>query len=111
MRELEPIHKDLKFKSEEEFKQWLKQMTCYVVEFEDDGQDFLKWHIDWRGEVIHCEPFQAFVWNGQMVDVTEMKVGFALPLQNNTVITHLVRKIERIDQHISKFSKRSTDSK
>jgi len=107
MRELEPIHKDLKFTSEKNFKAWLKQMTCYIVEFEDDGQDFLKWHIDGRGEVIHCEPFQAFVWNGYMVDVTEMKVGLPLPLQNETIIIHNVKSIKRINQHISKFCENS----
>lgn len=107
MRELEPIHKDLKFNSKENFNQWLKQITCYIVEFEDDGQDFLKWHIDGRGEVIHCEPFQAFVWNGKMLDVTEMKVGLPLPLQNDTVIIHNVKSIKRINQHISKFNPNS----
>ena len=97
MRELEPIHKDLKFKSKEEFEKWLKLMTCYIIEFEDDGQDFLKWYLDARGEVIHYEPFQAFVWNGKMVDTIEMRVGLELPLQNKTTITHLVKKIERIN--------------
>lgn len=34
------------------------------LEFEDHGQDFLRWDLDAKGKVIGCEPFQAFVWVG-----------------------------------------------
>lgn len=42
-----------------------------VIEFEDNGQDFLVWEIalmgDNFGEVINCEPFQSSIWCGQIV--------------------------------------------
>ena len=34
------------------------------LEFEDHGQDFLRWDLDAKGKVIGCGPFQASVWVG-----------------------------------------------
>ena len=35
-----------------------------ILEFEDHGQDFLRWELDAKGTVIGCEPFQASTWCG-----------------------------------------------
>lgn len=42
-----------------------------LVEFEDNGQDFLKWLVAPSGEVIDCAPMQAAIWVGKMVVGTE----------------------------------------
>lgn len=49
-----------------------------ILEFEDHGQDFLRWELDAKGNVIGCEPFQASQWVGGMVlGFRELKVGDA----------------------------------
>lgn len=61
------------FKTKATFKTWLKQTTKYKITFEDQGQDFLTWHVASNKEVIHSEPGQAGVWSGTIVE--DMKVG------------------------------------
>lgn len=47
-----------------------------ILEFEDHGQDFLRWELDAKGRVIGCGPFQAFAWVGCQVLVFEkLKAG------------------------------------
>ena len=38
-----------------------------VIEFEDRGQDFLRWGLDRQGYVRTCEPAQGFAWLGRKV--------------------------------------------
>ena len=38
-----------------------------ILEFEDHGQDFLRWELDAKGKVIGCEPFQGSIWKGKQV--------------------------------------------
>lgn len=90
---LKPQYKNKKFKNATEFEKWLKKTATKKIIFEDDGQDFLEWYIDKYGEVLHCAPFQAQLWNGTMVDVYNMRVGSNLPLQNGDVMRHRVKKI------------------
>lgn len=46
------------------------------LEFEDHGQDFLRWDLDSKGKVIGCAPFQAFVWVGLVVlQFKKLKAG------------------------------------
>lgn len=35
----------------------------YIVTFRDDGQDFLRWHLDTEGRVLRSEPFQTWRWS------------------------------------------------
>ena len=50
-----------------------------ILEFEDHGQDFLRWELDAKGRVIGCGPFQAFSWVGCQVLVFEkLKAGDSL---------------------------------
>lgn len=44
-----------------------------TVNFEDHGQDFLRWHIK-ASRIVGCEPFQASVWCGVEV-ISIPKVG------------------------------------
>lgn len=96
MKANEPQYKDKKFKSKEAFEKWLKETAKYKITFEDDGQDFLVWFIDERGEVIHCTPFQASVWNGMMVCVDRIKIGQFLPLMEKDCIVHKVKSMETL---------------
>lgn len=89
---MEPKYKDLTFKSKEEFEKWLEKTATMKIKFEDDGQDFLEWWIDDRGEVLHSD-LQARIWNGKMVDVENMTVGEFLPLQDGQCIIHRVIKV------------------
>ena len=90
---MKPKYRDKKFKSKENFEKWLNKLTKFKIEFKDDGQDFLKWYLDKRGEVLHCEPFQSSVWNGTMVDIKRRKGREYLPLQDRREIIHKVKKI------------------
>lgn len=87
-----PKYKNKGFKNQEEFDNWLKLKTEIKIVFEDDGQDFLEWFIDTNGEVLHSD-LQSVVWNGKMVDLTKIKIGEYLPLQDGTEIIHKVKKI------------------
>ena len=50
----------------------MKQRTGTLeVEFEDKGQDFLRWTIK-DGVVVACEPFQKELWKGTKVHSTMM---------------------------------------
>jgi len=48
-----------------------KQMRTegFVIELEDNGQDFLKFTTDSLGTIIKTEPFQGEVWNGGFIPV------------------------------------------
>jgi len=72
--ELKPIHKDLQFASEAAFKRWLKKTTKYIITFIDNGQDLRKIWVADNGEIIHCNQ-QAWVWNGDFVDISKAKKG------------------------------------
>lgn len=51
--------------------------TVYTtVEFEDHGQDFLRWDIDEStGLVFASHPFQGFAWRGCEVNMKALAVG------------------------------------
>ena len=89
-----PIYKNLRFENKQEFMNWRSAKTKYIVEFEDEGQDFLSFWIDERGEVIDVEPFQRSVWCGSMVVVEKLKGDASyLYFQNGTMMTHKIRAV------------------
>jgi hypothetical protein len=77
-----PEYKDKKFKSEQEFKDWLEKISITKICFKDNGQDCLYWYIDDGGEILHCEPFQSAIWNGRIVDLETVKIGDQIGLIN-----------------------------
>ena len=85
-------YKDTKFKTEDEFLKFLHRKTEIRITFEDNGQDCLEWFIDTRGEVLHSD-MQSAVWNGKMVDLTKLKIGKEIPLQDGSFITFVVKNI------------------
>jgi hypothetical protein len=47
-----------------------------IIEFEDHGQDFLRWEIDSLGKIINCWPCQASIWCKYIVmNVRSLEVG------------------------------------
>lgn len=77
LQKYDPEYKDLKFTGEDpekEFELWLCDKARYIVEFEDHGQDCLKWYLDEGGEVLHSV-LQSRVWNGKVVDLEMLRTG------------------------------------
>jgi hypothetical protein len=67
-----------------------------TITFEDEGQDFLTWHIKDR-VVVGCEPFQADVWCG--VEVTTFpkagsRIGVRLVHGPKLFIRHAVATVD-----------------
>lgn len=79
MNRYKPQYKNLRFKDRASFDKWLEETAHYIVEFEDHGQDFLKWWLDERGEVLHSDPYQSSVWNGTIVTLASLKKGAGQP--------------------------------
>lgn len=78
-------------------------MSKTRVYFEDHGQDFLFWDIDNNtGEVVDCQPFQAFHWTGRIVaNVSTLAVGAYVALKRlkgeaDLVIKYPIEKVETI---------------
>lgn len=92
--------KDKSFKDKVDFEKWLKAKTAYIIHFEDKGQDCLNWHIDKGGEVLHAN-LQASVWNGQIVDLEELKPKKNIGVmdsdnQRTKFLKFIVKKIDEI---------------
>lgn len=50
--------------------------TYTTIEFEDQGQDFLRWHVEEKtGKAFDCEPCQKFMWVGVTVALEKLKIG------------------------------------
>lgn len=71
-----------------------------TVFFVDDGQDFLEWDINDKGEVVDCRPFQGFVWIGMTVHNKDIKPGDLLDITtkdgNRRRIVHAVEKVQQL---------------
>lgn len=91
----EPKYKNLKFKTQKEFKVWLKENTIFRIEFRDKKQDFLEWWIDKYGEVLHSDG-QTAIWNGKMVDIKSLRIGNKLKFQDGKELIHSIKKVINI---------------
>ena len=90
-------YNDLEFNSRIDFEKWLKEITKYTITFEDEGQDCLTWYIDDGGEVLHASS-GAFIWNGMIVSLYNLKVGKNIEVMKvakraNQVLSFMVKKI------------------
>ncbi len=47
----------------------------FIIELEDNGQDFLKFTTDSNGTIIKTEPFQGEAWNGGYIPIESQAVG------------------------------------
>lgn len=52
------------------------ESTTTFIEFEDNGQDFLRWTVDRNGVVIGSWPFQKRIWVGlEITNLVDLKPG------------------------------------
>jgi hypothetical protein len=70
--------------------------TKYIIEFEDFGQDFLRWYINEDGYVIDSQPFQRWVWVGKFTIPQTAKVGEKLAIWNDgeSYVNYPIKTIE-----------------
>ncbi len=70
--------------------------TKYIIEFEDFGQDFLKWFIDKDGYVLDSRPFQRKIWAGKFTIPQTAKVGGKLAIWNDrgSWVNYPIKNIE-----------------
>jgi predicted nucleotide-binding protein (sugar kinase/HSP70/actin superfamily) len=76
--------------------------TKYIIEFEDFGQDFLKWYIDKEGIVLHSEPLQSWVWCGHFTIPQSAVVGEKLAIWNNgeSYVNYPIKSIEKVNKKV-----------
>lgn len=70
-----------------------------TIFFVDDGQDFLEWDINDKGEVVDCRPFQGFVWIGTKVHNKDIKPGDQLDITTPDGLSRrLIHAVEKVQQ-------------
>ena len=71
-----------------------------TVFFVDDGQDFLEWDVNEKGEVVDCRPFQGDIWIGTMVHNKDIQPGDHLDVTladgSRRYIIHAVEKVQEL---------------
>ena len=71
-----------------------------TVVFKDDGQDFLEWDIDNKGEVVDCRPFQGEIWIGTVVHDKDIQPGHHLNITTTDGarrrLLHAVEKVQEL---------------
>jgi len=72
--------------------------TKYIIEFEDFGQDFLKWFISNDGYVLDSQPFQRWLWAGHFTIPQTAKIGEKLAIWNNgeSYVNYPIKSIEMV---------------
>jgi hypothetical protein len=69
-----------------------------LVEFADEGQDFLRWVIE-DNVIIDCQPFQGWLWNGKRVlNAATVRPGMKIIIQGSdgaAAIIHPVASVTR----------------
>lgn len=74
IKSLTSKYKDVKFKTESDFQQWLKEKAKFKIEFRDYGQDMTEMWIDEHGEILYTD-MQSTIWCSKFVDVEKITVG------------------------------------
>jgi hypothetical protein len=106
-QKLKHEYRDLKFKSDNEFKEWLLSKTKKIIEFVDEGQDCLRWYIDEGGEVLHSL-YQAWCWNGGIVKLNSLRRNKEIRMINEDgetfsydfIVENIISTNEKIKEHI-----------
>lgn len=72
-------------------------MAKTLIEFKDNGQDFLVWIVDESGVVLRSEPFQTDIWRGlEVKNLKMLKAGGLVEYLHHgrhAVISHLVKAV------------------
>ena len=79
---MESQFKEITFKSETEFNEWLEKTTYKKIFFKDKGQDLMKIWIAESGEILHAN-LQSSIWNGRFVNMKTLAKNTNLCLWNN----------------------------
>ena len=53
----------------------MSKIKGFIIDLEDNGQDFLRFTTDATGIIVKTEPFQAEVWNGGYIPVLAQVEG------------------------------------
>ena len=75
--------------------------TGFIIELEDNGQDFLSFETDKDGTIIKTEPFQGEIWNGGYIPMHsqiegELCMMHKLPEFDRGFLKHRVTKITEL---------------
>lgn len=56
----------------------------WIIELEDNGQDFLRFILDIDGVVLRSEPFQTEIWRGAIIPFAApiFQIGEECPIHN-----------------------------
>lgn len=63
-----PQFKDLTFKSQKEFNEWLGKTADKQIILEDLAHDLTKIWVHESGEILHCN-FHANIYNGKFINM------------------------------------------
>lgn len=74
--------KEITFKSETEFNEWLEKTTHKKIFLKDKGQDLMKLWVSESGEILHAN-MQSSIWNGRFVNMETLAKNTNLCLWNN----------------------------
>lgn len=66
--------KDLKFKSEHEMNNWLKEVTFKIIDLKDNGQDMQRIWVHETGEILNSD-FNSEIYCGKFIDMKKLAVG------------------------------------
>lgn len=74
-----------------------------VLRFEDNGQDFLEWHLDKYDKVVDVKPgFQKSIWTGiVLVDYNEGECPVYREKYSDK-INQLIHKVEEVKQVVTR---------
>jgi len=78
---MEAQFKELTFKTDKEWKQWLEENTHKRIQFKDNGQDLMVINVSETGEIIDCN-MQSMIWNGRFVNLKKIEPDKAIRLWN-----------------------------
>lgn len=77
--------------------------THTVLKFEDNGQDFLEWHLDKNGKVVDAKPFQGSVYIGaQMIDYVEGECPVFVHPRIPGEVNQLIHRIKEVTQVVTR---------
>ncbi len=79
---MESQFKEITFKSETEFNEWLEKTTHKKIFLKDKGQDLMKLWVSESGEILHAN-MQSSIWNGRFVNMETLAKNTNLCLWNN----------------------------
>lgn len=80
-------------------------MGKIIIEFEDDGQDFLKWELDSEDRVVDCTPFQGSIWCGKYVFCPKSLYPGMRVEYSDTPITKVNQPLQSIKYKIKSITK------